>query len=47
VAVALAQLAEPVWPDLPPFGEILRIAFRDRRIDSLEHPILRRLRGEV
>jgi hypothetical protein len=38
-------LSDPVWPDLS-FEELLRIAFRDRIIDSLDHPIVRQLRGE-
>jgi hypothetical protein len=37
---------DPVWPDLS-MGALLRIAFKDRFIDTLEHPILRQLRGEV
>jgi hypothetical protein len=37
---------EPVWPELS-MGGLLRIAFKDRFIDTLEHPILRQLRGEV
>lgn len=36
----------PVWPDLP-MQELLRIAFEEQFIDSLSHPILKRLRGEV
>jgi hypothetical protein len=40
------QLGEPEWPALP-FGQLLRIAFRDRYIDSLDHPVLHRLRGEA
>jgi hypothetical protein len=43
---ATGQLGEPAWPSTP-FGELLRIAFRDRFISSLDHPVLRRLRGEV
>jgi hypothetical protein len=46
IAVANASLGEPDWPDLP-FQDILRIAFRDRMIDSLDHIVLQRLRGEV
>jgi hypothetical protein len=46
VYTASAQLAEPEWPDLP-FRELLRIAFKDRFIDALDHPKLRQLRGEV
>jgi hypothetical protein len=43
---ATGQLPEPEWPDRP-FHELLRIAFKDRLIDSMDHPVLRRLRGEV
>jgi hypothetical protein len=43
---ATAQLTEPAWPDLP-FREILRIGFRDKMISEWNHPVLRRLRGEV
>jgi hypothetical protein len=40
------ELPEPEWPTLT-LTELLRIAFRDRFIKDLNHPILRRLRGEV
>jgi hypothetical protein len=43
---ATAPVAEPSWPDYP-FRDLLRVAFKDRLIDSWEHPVLRRLRGEV
>lgn len=43
---ATGELPEPAWPDLP-FRELLRIAFKDRLIEGLDHPVLRRLRGEV
>jgi hypothetical protein len=43
---AKADLPEPNWPDKP-FNDLLRIAFRDRLIDTLDHPILKSLRGEV
>jgi hypothetical protein len=46
VSWATGQLPEPEWPDLP-FKDLLRIAFKDRLIDNVNHPILRRLRGEV
>jgi hypothetical protein len=41
---AEGELSEPDWPDkqLP---ELLQIAFRDRIIDSENHPVIRRLRG--
>jgi hypothetical protein len=38
------ELPAPKWPDLV-FNEILRIAFRDRYIETPDHPILRQLRG--
>jgi hypothetical protein len=43
---ANAQLTDPDWPDVP-FRELLHVAFKDRFIDSLNHPVLRRLRGEI
>jgi len=43
---ATGELGEPDWPDKP-FRELLSIAFKGKLIDSLDHPVLRRLRGEV
>lgn len=43
---ATGDIPEPDWPDAP-FRELLRIAFRDKFIDQPDHPVLRRLRGEV
>ncbi|RXZ43127.1 hypothetical protein EBB06_10930 [Crenobacter cavernae] len=37
---------EPTWPELT-FRELVNLAFRDKLIDNLEHPIVRRLRGEL
>jgi hypothetical protein len=42
---AVSKLPEPEWPDVT-FTEILKIAFRDRFITDLSHPVVRRLRGE-
>jgi hypothetical protein len=44
--VTRAELAEPAWP-AKTFGELLKVAFRDRFIDSIDHPVLKRLRGEA
>ncbi|MBX3421844.1 MAG: hypothetical protein KF752_09855 [Pirellulaceae bacterium] len=44
--VALGNLAEPDWSDVPMMHELLRLAFKGRFIDSEDHPVLRRLRGE-
>jgi len=43
---ATGKIPEPAWPDLT-FREILNIAFRDKFIDSLDHLVLRSLRGEI
>jgi len=40
-----AELPDPEWPDRP-FREIIRTAFQGRMIDSLDHPLLRQLRGD-
>ena len=41
---AEGKIPEPEWPDLS-FQELLRIGFRDRMIDRVDHPVIRRLRG--
>lgn len=46
VHMATGNLGDPEW-NVPPFNELLRIAFRDRFINSLDHPVLKRLRGEA
>jgi hypothetical protein len=43
---AKGELSEPEWPEFS-FPEILRTAFRDRYVDSIDHPLLKRLRGEA
>jgi hypothetical protein len=43
---APGELGEPDWPDKP-FRELLAIAFKGKLIDTADHPVLRRLRGEV
>jgi hypothetical protein len=36
---------DPVWPEIG-FKELLKIAFKDRFIKDLNHPVLKKLRGE-
>ncbi len=43
---ATGDLPEPEWPDLE-FSEILKVAFKDRFITDLDHPVIRKLRGEL
>jgi hypothetical protein len=42
---AEGQMTEPRWPDLP-LNQLLKLCFKDRFIQSLDHPILKKLRGE-
>lgn len=46
IMVSEAIKLEPEWPDLS-FTDILRIAFRDRLVSSITHPVVNRLRGLV
>jgi hypothetical protein len=41
---AASTIPDPKWPELP-FQELLRIAFRDRYVGSLNHAVIKRLRG--
>lgn len=43
---ATGDLPEPEFPDAP-LSELLKTAFKDRFIDTADHPVLRKLRGEV
>jgi hypothetical protein len=44
VAEAPSLKLEPKWPEQS-LQELVRIAFRDKLIDSVDHPVVRRLRG--
>jgi hypothetical protein len=44
ITVAESVMADPVWPALS-FAELLPIAFRGRIITTLDHPVIKRLRG--
>jgi hypothetical protein len=41
---AASTIPEPTWPEHS-FQELVKIAFRDRLITNLDHPVIRRLRG--
>jgi hypothetical protein len=43
---ATGEFPEPEFSDTP-FKELLRTAFKDRFIDAPDHPVLRKLRGEI
>jgi hypothetical protein len=46
IYVATGNLPDPEWPDMS-LSDILRTAFSDRFIDSMDHVIVRRLRGAI
>lgn len=46
VNVTSASLPDPEWPDIS-FEKLLEMGFADHVIESMDHPVLRRLRGEV
>ena len=41
---ATGNIPEPEWPDLS-FSEILKVAFKDRYIKDIDHPVIQRLQG--
>lgn len=43
---ASGEFPAPVWPEVD-FPELLKVAFRDKFIRNIDHPVLRRLRGEL
>lgn len=43
---ASAALPEPEWPDVG-FRRVIDLAFQGRFIQSADHPVLRKLRGEI
>src|SRR5215831_1006835 len=45
ITEAQSVMADPVWPELS-YTELLRIAFRERIITTLDHPVIKRLRGQ-
>lgn len=46
VLAAQGQLGEPTWPDVT-FGQVIDLAFKDAYLRDADHPVLRRLRGEL
>ena len=43
---AVGNIPDPDWPDSS-FQEILEIAFKDRLVSDMDHPAIKRLRGEI
>lgn len=47
IDVAMGAFPDPVWPSDVSFADLLSIAFKGKMIEDLDHPVLRRLRGEI
>jgi hypothetical protein len=47
IDVAMGTFPDPVWPSDVGFADLLKIAFKGKMIEDLDHPVLRRLRGEI
>jgi len=45
--VAQGTIKDPQLPEVTGIADLLKIAFRDRFINSIDHPVLRQLRGET
>lgn len=41
-----ADHSEPIWPNLE-HDDVMDIAFSGREINSLDHPVIKRLMGEL
>ena len=44
ISEAASTIPDPTWPPVT-FQELLRIAFRHQYVDSINHPVVDRLRG--
>jgi hypothetical protein len=42
---AKGDLGQPEWPE--DISELLQVAFRDRIISTMDHPVIKRLNGEI
>jgi hypothetical protein len=45
VHAATGTISDPTWPEHT-FLELLKISFRDRMIDRVDHPLIQKLRGK-
>lgn len=44
--MATGALGDPAWPT-ESFSEVLRVAFKDKLVETPDHPLCKRLRGEI
>lgn len=45
--LAMGMLPEPEWPPEETLQDYIRLCFKARFVESLDHPLLQQLRGEV
>jgi len=45
--VARGNLPEPDWSSIPSVAKMLKLAFKERFIDRADHPVLKRMRGDI
>ena len=43
---AETAISDPVWPE-EGFWDLIKVAFRDHLITTLDHPVIKRLRGQA
>jgi hypothetical protein len=46
ISEAPGKIPEPEWPDYP-MSRLMEIAFKDRLIDTVDHPVLQQLQGRM
>jgi hypothetical protein len=46
IFAARGDLGDPQWPDLT-FAELIELAFHDKLIDTMDHPVVREINGEI
>ena len=44
ITIAESAMADPIWPELT-YQDLVRIAYRDRMVTTIDHPVVKRLRG--
>jgi len=44
ITVPESAMADPIWPELS-YQDLVRIGYRDRMIATVDHPVVKRLRG--
>lgn len=43
---ANGDISDPIWPELD-YWALIKLAFRNHLIDRIDHPVIKRLRGQM